>query len=460
MKKTIPVKVGQLCDVTIDDLSHDGLGIARVDGFLLFVADALPDERVVARIISAKKKYGHAKAIEWLKKSPSRVIPPCPLFEQCGGCQIQHMSDEAQLEFKKQIVVRNLEKFGKIIDPPVKDVIGMDAPWRYRNKTQIPFGRDAEGKLVAGFYKNRSHEIIDMPSCLVQTEVADEIVLFVKQLAKEHRIEPYDEQTGSGVLRHVVVRTGFKIGELMVIFVTNSKRLPHQEALCQRLTEAFPAIKSIAHNVNEQVTNVIFGEETAILAGEPYIVDELDGLKFLISPRSFYQINPVQTEVLYRQALEYAAVDENSVVFDAYCGIGTITLFLARKAKAVYGVEIVPDAIADAKKNAKANGLDNAVFEVGKSEVVIPRLIEEGIVPDVIVVDPPRKGCDVVLLDAMIKARPKRIVYVSCDSATLARDVAILADGGYVLDVVQPVDMFPQTSHVETVALLTRVETL
>jgi len=460
MKKTIPVKKNKLYDVTINDLSHDGLGLARVDDFLVFVKDALPDERVVARVTGTKKNYAHAEAIDKIKTTSDRVAPPCSLFAQCGGCQIQHMTDEAQLKFKKSIVQRNLEKFAKIKNPPVRDVIGMSEPWRYRNKTQVPFGADASGNLVAGFYKSRSHEIIDMPQCLVQTTVADEIVAEVKKFACEYQVAPYNEGAHDGVLRHVVIRVGFKTNQIMVILVTKTPELPHKEALIEHLTDTFPMIKSMVHNVNPKVTNVIFGDETSTIYGEDYISDSLDGLEFLISARSFYQVNPVQTEVLYKLAVDYADIGADDVVFDAYCGIGTITLFLARKAAKVYGVEIVPDAIRDAKKNAELNGLENAIFEVGKSEVVIPRLISEGVKPDVIIVDPPRKGCDPALLDAICNAKPARVVYVSCDSATLARDVKILEDGGYKLEVVQPVDMFPQTSHVETVVLLTRVETL
>ena len=452
--KTTPVQIGKLYDITIEDLSHDGLGIARIDGFLVFVKDALPGERVVARMTNAKKKYGHADAIEILSKSPSRISPPCPLFDACGGCQIQHMDYKSQLDFKRNIVIRHLEKFAQIENPPVTEVQGMDDPWRYRNKTQVPFGRNANGEIVAGFYQNRSHDIVNMPACLVQTEDADQIVAKVKELATTHQIEPYNESNQTGVLRHVVVRKGFNTNEIMVVLVTFTSELPKQELLIKDLTTAFPAIKSIVHNVNPVATNVIFGDKTTTIYGTDYITDTLDELRFLISARSFYQINPLQTEILYKTALDFAEIGSEDVVFDAYCGIGTITLFLARKARQVYGIEIVPEAIADAKQNAVANGLTNAEFTVGKAEEVIPAWINNGIIPDVIVVDPPRKGCDPGLLAAFIAARPKRIVYVSCDSATLARDIAILTEGGYELETVQPVDMFPQTGHIEAVAKL------
>jgi len=456
MKKKIPVEIDKLYDVKVEGLSHDGLGIAKIDGFTLFVKNGLPQERVIIKVIAAKKNYAHATAVDWIIKSADRVIPPCPLFEVCGGCQIQHLSYDAQLEFKQQIVKRNMEKFGKINNANVLPTIGMENPWRYRNKTQIPFGQDVLGNIVAGFYKNRSHEIVDMPECFVQTTNSDKILHQIRELLKTYNIEPYNEKNGSGVLRHVVIRVGFNSDEIMVTFVVNTDSLPHAELICENLKTQFPSIKSIVKNVNKKNTNVIFGDKTETLNGEDYIVDYLDGLKFMISARSFYQVNPVQTEILYNKAVEFASISPDDIVFDAYCGIGTITLFLARNAKQVYGVEIVPEAIKDAKINAEVNAMTNVIFEVGKSEEVIPRLIDEGIRPNVIVVDPPRKGCDPVLLDSIIKARPARLVYVSCDSATLARDVAILVEGGYALDVVQPVDMFPQTSHVECVALMSR----
>ena len=277
------------------------------------------------------------------------------------------------------------------------------------------------------------------------------------RLCRDLNIDPYNESLNLGVLRHVIVRVGFKTGEIMVTLVTRTKTIPNIDTVIETLINKYPQIKSIAQNINPKVTNVIFGDETKILYGEPYIYDEMNGIRFAISPRSFYQVNPVQTETLYSKAVEFAGLTGNEVVFDAYCGIGTITLFLAQHAKEVYGVEIIPEAIEDAKMNAKLNGFDNAQFAVGKSEDVIPMWIENGIVPDVIVVDPPRKGCDKTLLDTMLEAKPKRIVYVSCDSSTLARDLKILIEGGYNLEVVQPVDMFPQTAHVETVVLMSRV---
>ena len=333
----------------------------------------------------------------------------------------------------------------------------MKDPSRYRNKTQVPFGY-ANGEVVAGFYQKRSHEITNMKSCLIQTDISDQIVDTMRELCRDLNIDPYNESLNLGVLRHVIVRVGFKTGEIMVTLVTRTKTIPNIDTVIETLINKYPQIKSIAQNINPKVTNVIFGDETKILYGEPYIYDEMNGIRFAISPRSFYQVNPVQTETLYSKAVEFAGLTGNEVVFDAYCGIGTITLFLAQHAKEVYGVEIIPEAIEDAKMNAKLNGFDNAQFAVGKSEDIIPMWIKNGITPDVIVVDPPRKGCDKTLLDTMLEAKPERIVYVSCDSSTLARDLRILIDGGYNLEVVQPVDMFPQTAHVETVVLLSKGE--
>ena len=454
MKEKIPIETGKLYDVIISDLSHDGAGIARIDGFLVFICNGLPEERVIIKIKSVKKKYGYAEVVDQIKTSADRVIPPCPLFALCGGCQIQHLKYVAQLNFKKGIICRNIKKYAKIKNPPILDVIGMDEPWRYRNKTQVPFGVDSFGNVVAGFYKSRSHDIIDMPSCLVQRSVADDIINTVKKNASEYGVVPYNENAHTGELRHIVIRIGFRTNQIMVIFVTRTSELSQEEVLPQHIRESFPEVKSIVHNINPRATNVIFGEETHIIYGQNYIIDSLGEFDFLISPRSFYQINPKQTEIMYQLIVDYADIGATDIVFDAYCGIGTITLFLAKAALRVYGIEIIPDAIRDAKENAKMNKINNVHFEVGKSEIVLPRLISEGVVPNVIVVDPPRKGCDRVLLDAIIKAKPKRVVYVSCDSATLARDIKILVAGGYQLEILQPIDMFPQTSHIECVALL------
>ncbi|MDQ6422523.1 23S rRNA (uracil(1939)-C(5))-methyltransferase RlmD [Paenibacillus sp. LHD-117] len=464
--------------VTLDviGLTHDGEGVGRADGFTLFVQGALPGEQVNARVMKMKKQYGYARLEKLLTESPDRLNPPCDIYKECGGCQLQHFDYEAQLAWKRQHVIDNLTRIGKLTVREnegdrlgsadfgvqaerqgivVHPTIGMDDPWRYRNKAAVPIGAAGEGgELVAGFYARGTHRIIDMDDCLIQHEHNDEVLRVVKRVAKELRIQPYDEQTGQGVLRHVMARTGVVTGEIMVVLVTNGKRLPRQPEWIEALRAGLPGLKSIVQNVNTRDTNVIFGDETRTLWGSDVIYDELDGIRFAISARSFYQVNPAQTVALYGKAVEYAALTGNENVIDAYCGIGTISLFLARKAGHVYGVEIVPEAIEDAKRNAALNGIDNATFEAGPAEVVIPRWRKEGAKADVIVVDPPRKGCDPALLETILQMEPERVVYVSCNPSTLARDLRVLEDGGYRTVEVTPVDMFPWTVHVESVAVL------
>jgi len=454
-KKEVPVAKNNYYEAKIDSLTHDGLGVARIKGFPVFVTDGLVGEEVTLKITLVKKKFAFGRAVAYHQESLQRVKPLCSIYKQCGGCQLQHLDYEGQLQMKQGLVINHLKRIGHLEHPNVQMTIGMDDPWRYRNKTQVPFGT-VNGQVVAGFYQKRSHEIMNMESCLIQTEISDKIINTMRDMCDDLGIETYDEQTNSGVLRHVIVRVGFKTKEVMVVIVTRTEKLVQQAQIISTLLSKYPQIKSIAQNVNPNVTNVIFGDETKLLWGNAYIYDELKGIRFAISPRSFYQVNPVQTEVLYQLVVEFAELTGQEVVIDAYCGIGSITLFLAKYAKQVYGVEIVAEAITDAKMNAKLNGFNNVVFEVGKSEAVIPKWIDEGITPDVIVVDPPRKGCEGTLLDTMLKAAPKRIVYVSCDSATLARDVKILVEGGYELEVVQPVDLFPSTSHVECISRLVR----
>ncbi|NIK77999.1 23S rRNA (uracil1939-C5)-methyltransferase [Paenibacillus castaneae] len=460
-------------EVTVDiiGLTHDGEGVGRADGYTLFIQGALPGERVRAKVMKVKKQYGYARLEEIVLKSPSRVEPPCDIYKECGGCQLQHFDYPAQLEWKRQHVVDNLMRIGKlkvigeanregaIISEGiiVHETVGMDEPWRYRNKAAVPVGISSkDGELLAGFYARSSHRIIDMDDCLIQHNDNDEVIRMVKRIGRELGASPYDEETGGGMLRHVMARTGVVTGEIMVVLVTNGKKLPSAELWVQRIREELPAVKSIVQNVNERNTNVIFGDETKVLWGSEVIYDELDGIRFAISARSFYQVNPVQTVELYRKAVEYAGLTGSETVIDAYCGIGTISLFLARQAGRVYGVEIVPEAIEDAARNAALNGIENASFEAGPAEVVIPRWREEGITADVIVVDPPRKGCDPALLETILAMKPERVVYVSCNPSTLARDLRVLEDGGYRTAEVVPVDMFPWTVHVESCVLLVR----
>ncbi|WP_020619043.1 23S rRNA (uracil(1939)-C(5))-methyltransferase RlmD [Paenibacillus daejeonensis] len=481
---SIPVSKNEIVTAEIVGLTHEGEGVGRVNGFTLFVRGALPGERVQAKVLKVKKQYGYAKMLEILEASPDRVSPPCEIFNQCGGCQLQHMSYEAQLRWKRQHVVDNLQRIGKLqiaggeeqSGVIVHDTLGMHDPWRYRNKAQVPVGMSGSswgqthpkgarkeergtadvGELIAGFYAQGSHRIIDMESCLIQDERNDEVVRLVKQIGRRLGITAYDEQSGRGLLRHVVARTGYISGEMMIVLVTNGQRIPQVEQWIESIRAELPAVTSIVQNVNKKNTNVIFGDETRVLWGNEVIYDELDGIRFAISARSFYQVNPQQTVALYRKAVEYAGLTGNENVIDAYCGIGTISLFLARQAGHVYGVEIVPEAIEDAKQNAELNQIDNTTFEAGPAEVVIPRWKQEGNKPDVIVVDPPRKGCDSELLETILAMQPERVVYVSCNPSTLARDLRVLEDGGYRTVEVQPVDMFPWTVHVESVALLVR----
>ncbi len=476
MKKTereLPVVKNEEVIADIVGLTHDGEGVGRVNGYTLFVQGALPGERVRAKVMKTKKQYGYARLMELLERSADRVDAPCPIYKQCGGCQLQHMSYEAQLAWKRQHVVDNLVRIGKLQIAEgggegivVHPTIGMAEPWRYRNKAQVPIGMamadlddGASGSLIGGFYARGSHRIVDMDACLIQHERNDDAVRRVKELGTQLGVSAYDEARGRGLLRHVVVRTGFITGETMVVLVTNGGKIPRVDELVEGIRGALPDVRSIVQNVNKRNTNVIFGEETRVLWGSDVIYDELDGIRFAISARSFYQVNPEQTVALYRKAVEYAGLTGNETVIDAYCGIGTISLFLARQAGRVYGVEVVPEAIKDARRNAELNGIGNAEFAVGLSEEVIPRWREEGVVADVVVVDPPRKGCDEALLDTIVRMQPKRVVYVSCNPSTLARDLAVLEASGYRTVEVQPVDMFPHTVHVETVVLLIRDET-
>ncbi|QPC45512.1 23S rRNA (uracil(1939)-C(5))-methyltransferase RlmD [Mangrovibacillus cuniculi] len=454
-KFTAPVKKNDVVEVTAEDLTHEGLGVAKVDGYPIFTPNTLPGEKAEIRVVKTQKGYAFGRLQTLISESPDRVEPPCPIYSRCGGCQTQHLSYDGQLRAKQKQVKDLMKKVAKLPDVPVHPTIGMDEhPWNYRNKAQMPVG-EQDGKLVAGFYAKRTHEIIDMDHCLIQQEKNDEVLQIVKAEAERLGVRPYDEKTHKGTLRHVMTRVGRTSGEIMVVLITRTPSFPQKEALVSALTEKISGLTSVVHNINNKRTNVIFGEETNTLWGADVIYDNIGDIRFAISARSFYQINSVQTKVLYDKALEYAQLTGEENVIDAYCGIGTISLFLAQQAKHVYGVEIVPEAIEDAKVNAKLNNISNATFEAGPAEVVIPNWYKNGITADVLVVDPPRKGCDQALLDTIMAMKPKRVVYVSCNPATLARDLRVLEDGGYKTVKVQPVDMFPQTSHVEAVAMLT-----
>lgn len=457
----VPVRVGQTVEVEMTGLNHEGAGVGRIEGYTLFVAGALAGERVRARVEHVKKNFGFARLVEVARASAHRAMPPCPLYDRCGGCSLQHLNYEEQLRHKQQIVRDNLRRIGGFQVEgegaiPVLPTLGMSEPWRYRNKAQVPIGEE-NGALVGGFYAEKSHSIIDMSECLIQHQANDEAVNVVKKLATALNIRAYDELHHTGLLRHVVVKVGVKTGEVMVVLVTTEESIPQRDRLIAAIREQLAGVTSIVQNINPDKTNVIFGKKTVTLWGSDVIYDYIGPIKFAISARSFYQVNPTQTEVLYNKTLEYAGATGTETVIDAYCGIGTISLFLAQKSRHVYGVEIVPEAIADANRNAALNGVENVTFETGPAEVVIPAWKEKGIRADVIVVDPPRKGCDEALLATILEMQPERVVYVSCNPSTLARDLKMLAEL-YEVKEVQPVDMFPHTGHVESVALLVRID--
>ena len=450
------MKKDDLIELTIEDLGVDGEGIGKVDGMAIFVKDAVPGDRVQAKVMKMKKSYGYARLMQVLDPSPERMEPRCAFARQCGGCQLQAMTYEAQLDFKAKKVWNHLIRIGSLTDLAKPEIIGMDDPWRYRNKAQFPFGTDKEGNPVTGFYAARSHNIIPCTECWLGVEENKVILEKILDHLKTYHISTYDEVSGKGLLRHVLIRKGFTTGEVMVCLILNGRTMPKLTELVNSLREV-PGMTSITINVNTKNTNVIMGTEMISVWGQDYITDYIGNIKYQISPLSFYQVNPVQTKKLYETALEYADLKGNETVWDLYCGIGTISLFLAQKAGKVYGVEIVPQAINDARQNAKLNGIENAEFFVGKAEEVLPEKYEkEGIYADVIVVDPPRKGCDTAALETMVKMKPERIVYVSCDSATLARDVKWLGERGYEVKKVKACDMFPGTVHVETVVLLSQ----
>lgn len=447
-----------LVTLEIEDCGIDGEGIGKADGFTVFVKDAVIGDTVTAKIIKAKKNYGYGRLMEVLKPSPYRVEPKCEFARQCGGCQLQALSYDQQLVFKTNKVKGHLERIGGFTDIPMEPIIGMDELFHYRNKAQFPVGRNKEGKIVTGFYAGRTHNIIENRDCALGVAENKEVLDRVIAHMEKYGIEPYNEATGKGLVRHVLIRYGYFTKEVMVCLILNGNKIPKEEQLVKSLCE-IPGMTSITINVNKKHSNVILGEEIRLLWGQEYITDRIGDISYQISPLSFYQVNPMQTQKLYAKALEYADLHGQETVWDLYCGIGTISLFLAQKAKFVRGVEIVPAAIENAKENAKLNGLENTEFFVGKAEEVLPREYKKnGVYADVIVVDPPRKGCDETLLETMVEMNPERIVYVSCDSATLARDLKYLCERGYELRKVCPVDQFGMTVHVETVVLLSKGE--
>ena len=449
------VKQHELLEIEITSMTHEGMGVGKKDGFAVFVQGAIEGERVRAKVIKVLKSYAIARVEEFLEKSPHRTEAFCPVYKRCGGCSLQHMSYEKTLTFKRQVVVDNLTRIGGLSDLVIHETLGMNDPRNYRNKAQYPVGMGRNG-VVAGFFARRSHEIVDTSQCDIQHPLSDKAKEIVMGYVQALNIPVYNEVTGQGLIRHVVTKVGFNTGEIMVIIVATRPELPKLNKLLYRLKRDIPGLASVILNVNAKPGNVVLGNRNITLFGKDTIEDTLGNLTFEISPLSFYQVNSVQTEVLYQKAIEYADLQGHETVFDLYCGIGTISLFAAAKAKKVIGVEVEPEAIEAAKNNAKRNDIANTEFHLGEVEKAVPDLYEKGEKADVVFIDPPRKGCDEALLKTLVDMSPSRIVYVSCNPSTLARDLKYLTGAGFEVKEVQPVDMFPWTEHVETVVLMSQ----
>lgn len=452
----IPVAAGNEYEIKISGLGSNGEGIGRYEGFTVFVPGGLPDELVKVKIIEVKKNYATGKLLDIKEKSQDRLEHECPVYRECGGCQLQHLSYEGQLKFKRRQVQDAMERIGHQRNLAVLPVLGAENPWNYRNKVAFPVGRE-KNRLVIGCFAQGTHRIIDASNCGIQDELNNAAIAAARDVLEKLSVPVYNEDRHTGVLRHVIARTGCQ-GQLMVVLVTATDKLPHEKEIIKLLRKALPAMVSLQQNIQTYKNNVILGRETRLLWGSPVIKAQLGKFRYNISARSFFQVNTKQAEVLYSKALEFAQLTGKEIVIDAYCGTGTISLYLAQKARKVYGVEIVAPAIKDAMKNARENNVRNAEFITGDCTKVMPRLYKQGIRADVVVVDPPRAGCTPQVLSTFADMQPKRIVYVSCNPATLARDIEILAKKGYKSEKVQPVDMFPQTMHVECVVLLSRAK--
>lgn len=499
-----PFHTGERVRLPVDGLSHEGDGVARSNGFVFFIPDAAPGDVVDAEVTEVKRRHGRARLVNVVKPGEARIQPMCRLVGECGGCQVQHLSYASQLLWKEQQVRDAMDRIGKLPHVPIRPILGMEHPFHYRNKAQYPVGIE-HGRVVLGFFRRGTHRIVDVDDCLVQHPLSVKVAEAARRAISELHLTPHDERRGTGLMRHLVVRVSFSRREVMAIFVVNGREIPHQEQLISRLHQAVPELVSIVLNMNTERTNVILGKETRVLWGEPFLVDRLCGLEFEISPRSFFQVNPVQAEVLYRKAMEYAGIGSGAggsragngataegawagvgvnagvgtnadigvntevrippqvagkkpigTIWDVYCGAGTIGLSMAPYCERVVGVETVPEAVDDARRNAERDGLRNAEFKVGRAEDLLPAAAARGERADVVVVDPPRSGCELSVLQAIADFGPSRIVYVSCNPASLARDLAWLANVGYSTVEVQPVDMFPHTSHVECCALVVR----
>lgn len=454
--KEYPVKKNQSYTVDIIDLTHEGLGVAKIDHYPIFIENALPGEKIEMLVVKVGNKFGYGKVLNWLEESPDRVTVTDENLLRTGIASISHLSYEKQLAFKQNQVKNVLTKIAKLPDVPVFETIGMENPWGYRNKAQIPVQRIA-GQLTTGFYRKNSHDLIPIDVFMIQAPEIDEAILVIRNILQRFGVKAYNEKAHTGFLRHIIIRRGHYSHEMMVVLVTRIEKFFKGQELAEQIAKEVPNVVSVIQNINEEKTNVILGKQNKVLYGKAVIEDQLLGKTYQISPESFYQVNTPQTEVLYQTAIEYADLDENDVVIDAYCGIGTIGQSLAEKVKHVYGVEIIPEAIADAKKNAEINQLTNLTYEVGTAETVMEAWVSQGIKPSVIIVDPPRKGLTPSFITASSQVAPEKIIYVSCNPATLARDLKLYAEEGYQVEKVQPVDLFPQTPHVESVTLLTRV---
>ncbi len=463
MKKTCPLKKNDMVELYIESIGSNGEGIGRVDGYTLFVREGVPGDRLMVKVVKTKKSYGYGIIASILQPSPDRVEAICPVAGPCGGCSLQHISYDAQLRSKEKTIKDSLSRIGGIdvnrLETIMEPIMGADNPYYYRNKVQYPV-RDYMGKIQIGFYGKGSHRIVETPRCYIQDIYNESIVSLIRDFMVENDIKAYDESKHKGLVRHILIRKSKEKEIFHITLVINGQELPKVEVLTEKLM-SLDCVEAFSLNVNKEKTNVILGPRMIHLAGPAYLEDSIDDITYRISPLSFYQVNPDQTVKLYNKALQYADLTGQETVFDLYCGIGTISLFLAKKAAHIYGVEIVGAAIDDARENAKFNNIENATFYTGKAEKIMPRLYkEEGIKAEVVVLDPPRKGCDESLLSTIVEMSPKKIVYVSCDPATLARDVKILEGNGYQVDKVCGCDMFCQSSHVETVVRLRKAEIL
>ncbi|WP_017436587.1 23S rRNA (uracil(1939)-C(5))-methyltransferase RlmD [Saccharococcus caldoxylosilyticus] len=453
-KQAITIKKGQQFPLTIKRLGINGEGVGYFKKQVVFVPGALPGEEVVVEATNIHPKYAEAKIKKIRKRSPYRVTPRCPVYEQCGGCQLQHLDYEAQLREKRDIVIQALERHCRlpVETLSIRPTIGMDDPWHYRNKSQFQVGIK-KGTVIAGLYGLNSHQLIDISECLIQHPATNRVTNIVKMILQDLRIPIYNERTQTGVVRTIVARVGFHTGDVQLVLITATKDIPRKQLLVDEIKRRLPEVKSIVQNINGRKTSLIFGEETELLEGEEYIQEVLGDLSFELSARAFFQLNPVQTVKLYDEVKKAAALTGTEKVVDAYCGVGTIGLWLAKDAREVRGMDVIPEAIEDAKKNAKKHGFANTMYTTGKAETLLPKWVKEGWKPDVIIVDPPRTGCDSKLLQTILRVQPKTVVYVSCNPSSLARDIDVLSES-YHVDYIQPVDMFPHTAHVESVARL------